>query len=352
MGQPDQFLKQRLELDTSTATGARVVFERAPEIRTDHLTPDGLLARVREHGSLDDLPDPWPRLEWVAVLEGKTEKDHHDELALARAELRRHACWVRFLDPSADEPTTRRRRRPTADVATAPETTRSFFARLRDQAPPGPPHASWWQTWVLAPRLPDWLRQALERDAPDAPTALRVTRVSAGCYELGPRDHRVLWIAANDLPLHPALEPFLWARSGQALEEFVAWCAQVQGVAPVAQMLLWHQHGEELMQKVFKAPTVDEAVRKRAESFVRVGLEYCPEIADEIKEEGVKKGVKKGLAPLARQFARRLGRALTADELRTLTQRLDTHGPDRLGDVVLDLTPKQLAAWIDDPTAK
>ena len=372
MGQPDQFLKQRLELDTRTATGARVVFERAPEIRTDHLTPDGILVHVRGAGSLDDLPDPWPRLEWVAVLEGETERDHHDALALARAELRRHACWVRFLDLSTDEPTARARRRPTPDAETIPETARSFFARLREQCPPGPPQTSWWQTWMLTSHLPDWLRQVLAQDAPDTLTALRVTRLSAGCYQLGPRDHRVLWIAANELPLHPALEPFLWARSGQALEEFVAWWAQVQGVAPVAQVLLWHPHGEELMEKVFKVPTVDEAVRRRAASFVRIGLEYCPELADELKEEaarkaakkaaeeglkeglkeGVKKGVKKGLAPLTRLFARRLGRALTEDELRTLTQRLDTHGPDRLGDVVLDLTPEQLATWIDDPHAK
>ena len=236
----------------------------------------------------------------------------------------------------------------------------AFFARLRTQAPPGPAQSSWWQTWVLASHLPEWLLRALDRTEPDTSTTLRVTRVSAGCYQLGPRDHAVLWIAANELPLHPALEPFLWARSGHALEEFVTWWARVHGVAPVAQVLLWHPHGEEIMQKVFKAPTVDEAVRKRAASFVRIGLEYCPELADELKAEaakegvkkGVRKGVKKGLAPLARQFARRLGRALTADELRTLTQRLDSHGPDRLGDVVLDLTPKQLAAWIDDPAAK
>ena len=52
-----------------------------------------------------------------------------------------------------------------------------------------------------------------------------------------------------------------------------------------------------------------------------------------------------------RQFSRRLGRALTPQERATLVRRLDTHGADRLGDVVLDLSDTQLAAWLDDPAA-
>jgi hypothetical protein len=58
------------------------------------------------------------------------------------------------------------------------------------------------------------------------------------------------------------------------------------------------------------------------------------------------------LTPLVRLFARRLGRPLTDAERATLSSRLDTLGGDRLGDVVLDLTPDELGAWLTDPDAR
>ena len=63
-------------------------------------------------------------------------------------------------------------------------------------------------------------------------------------------------------------------------------------------------------------------------------------------KEGLEKGLEKGLSPLQRQFARRLGRPLSAAEQRILVARLDTLGPDRLGDVVLDVTPDALREWL------
>lgn len=68
--------------------------------------------------------------------------------------------------------------------------------------------------------------------------------------------------------------------------------------------------------------------------------------------EGIKRGSAKGIAPLARQFARRLDRDLTDNERELLMRRLDTVGPQRLGDIVLDLTPAELAAWLKDPDAR
>ena len=59
-----------------------------------------------------------------------------------------------------------------------------------------------------------------------------------------------------------------------------------------------------------------------------------------------------GLAPLVRQFERRLSRSLTDPERATLVERLVTAGPDRLGDVVLDLDTPSLAAWLADPDAR
>ena len=69
------------------------------------------------------------------------------------------------------------------------------------------------------------------------------------------------------------------------------------------------------------------------------------------EQRGERKGEQKGIQPLEHLFARRLGRALSAEERATLRARLDTVGPARLGDVVLDLDTAALAAWLADPAA-
>lgn len=66
---------------------------------------------------------------------------------------------------------------------------------------------------------------------------------------------------------------------------------------------------------------------------------------------GVERGIEKGLSPLEHQFIRRLGRELSGNERSTLLARLDSLGPNRLGDVVLDLDPESLASWLNDPAA-
>jgi len=63
-------------------------------------------------------------------------------------------------------------------------------------------------------------------------------------------------------------------------------------------------------------------------------------------EEGREEGLQQGLAPLAHLFERRLRRSLTATERATLAERLLQQGAERLGDVVLDLSPEDLAAWL------
>ena len=66
---------------------------------------------------------------------------------------------------------------------------------------------------------------------------------------------------------------------------------------------------------------------------------------------GVEKGIEKGLSPLEHLFVRRLGRPLGDEERVTLLARLDSLGPIRLGDVVLDLDRDALASWLGDPAA-
>ncbi len=45
------------------------------------------------------------------------------------------------------------------------------------------------------------------------------------------------------------------------------------------------------------------------------------------------------------------GRPLADAERAEVLRRLDTLGPDRIGDVVLDLERDALAAWLADPDA-
>ncbi len=69
-------------------------------------------------------------------------------------------------------------------------------------------------------------------------------------------------------------------------------------------------------------------------------------------QQGLQQGMQQGLQQsLLHQFTRKLGRPLSEEERAILYARLDTLGPDRLGDVVLDLAPTPLAAWLADPAA-
>jgi hypothetical protein len=79
---------------------------------------------------------------------------------------------------------------------------------------------------------------------------------------------------------------------------------------------------------------------------------WAAELEREGRQEGLKKGLKEGRQLLLRQVSRRLGRPLTVAEEATLLSRFDRVGPDRLGDVVLDFTPAELAAWLADPDAR
>jgi hypothetical protein len=76
------------------------------------------------------------------------------------------------------------------------------------------------------------------------------------------------------------------------------------------------------------------------------------QILDEWERKATDKGIERGIGPLVRLFERRLARALTDAERVALRARLGVVGPERLGDVVLDLAPPDLAAWLGDPDAR
>ena len=80
--------------------------------------------------------------------------------------------------------------------------------------------------------------------------------------------------------------------------------------------------------------------------------EYLAQVKETGRQQGVQQGIQQGQKPLLHQFARKLGRALTDEERARVAARFDSLGPDRLGDVALDLSPTALADWLADPDSK
>jgi hypothetical protein len=306
MGQPDQWLKAVLADETPTLTGMAAVFEAAPEIATTELRPDGLL-RTTTPAALQHLASPWSLLRHEAVFDGKMPGDHVGPAALQRCTFRREARQAQRL------------------------------AHGKGDVDPNPDDCA---AWVLAPHVAAWLR-AWER-------AGRIALVTAGegCWWVRPSMFPVLWIAANELPLREELIPFLTARTGTKLAEFVAWVQTRR--AP-----------EWLFELMYARPEVAPIMRIQA-----IKQHYTPEeeallldffrgskIAEKVANEGRDQGLSEGIGAVEHQFARRLGRPITPAEHAELLRRVGTLGAARIGDVVLDLAPDALAAWLADPDA-
>ena len=190
--------------------------------------------------------------------------------------------------------------------------------------------------WMVAPSVPGVLHQMRS-----------VHRVAKGCYQVEPSPFSFLWIAANDLPLCEELIPFLVARSGRARVEFARWVVPRRPASWVLRMLqilpMPLSIQEEFERYLAPIPRDDPEINERGRNLTRMMLKHYPEVREELIEEGLK--------PLCHLFERRLRRALSAEEHRTLSDRAVRLGPNRLGDVVLDLSPDALAAWLSDPSA-
>jgi hypothetical protein len=73
------------------------------------------------------------------------------------------------------------------------------------------------------------------------------------------------------------------------------------------------------------------------------------QMVEALQREALAKGVTDAFA---HQLEHRLKRVLREDERARLRERTETLGPDRLGDIVLDLSVEELAAWLADPDAR
>jgi len=305
VGTLDQFAKDTFEAETPVITQEAMEWRPPEELGLSEVRLDGLFV-VRKSQPLAALPPPWS----VAaghddvVVEVKMAGDHLDDEAIERALLRRQAWQVKRV--TSKEP------------------------RLR-QAP----------LWVVAPHRPGLLGRDGRIHA--MPTGL------SGCYRLSPAWFDGLWVAANELPLDEALIPFLVARSGSALDAFGRWVVDKRPPQWVQRMLYVLPMSQSAAQKILELmpPAPEPEVRARQIWIMGLYLKKFPELADSLKKEGMEHG----LQPLVHQFERRMRRTLSEVEILTLQERLDRLGANRLGDVVLDLSPEDLGTWLSDPSA-
>jgi len=160
-----------------------------------------------------------------------------------------------------------------------------------------------------------------------------------GCYE-GPPASTFLLVVISALPRTRYTLLVRTMGAGDTLRKALAELAALPIDAP---------------ERTATAPlivTLQMALQKDPSPVAKDSLMDAQKIYHEMMAEQLRLGIVQGIAPLRRQCARRLGRPLSAAEESTLHTRLVQVGPERLGDVVLDLSPEALAAWIADPDAR
>jgi hypothetical protein len=250
MGHPELFAQRTFAEETERITGGAVGWQDPPEIRLGKVTSDGLLM-VRRRSLLASLAAPWSEAQPddEVMIELKLAGNHLDRKAVERALLRRQARQVQ---------------------------------RLEEQ------DASWQgeeSLWLVAPHIPEWLA-----------AARRPERFAPGCYRVEPRWHRFVWIAANELPLLEALIPFLLARSGQPLDEFVRWVAQRRPPEWVLTMLEYLPMSmptrEDLLWRFGKLE--DPEMEARRQRILEVLLEASPQTQQQLIDKGIEQGIEQG----------------------------------------------------------
>jgi hypothetical protein len=196
----------------------------------------------------------------------------------------------------------------------------------KDQAKPWPADCA---AWIVAPHVPEWMREWEVRGL------LELHAAAPGCVLVRPSYFPIVWIAANELPLHQAVIPFLLARSGTKLKEFVRWVVHVRPPEWLAGVVSSSPEVVAMLPE-FKPDLspedglgVIEGLRKALDAYPEVGSNR-----DRL------------LVPLGRLAAQGLGRGLTEAERLALAVRIDVMDGERFGDTILDLLPAQFTAWL------
>jgi len=178
------------------------------------------------------------------------------------------------------------------------------------------------------------------------------TRFSQGVY--ASNDTIGLWVVvvAELPPTRDTLALRLMGRGAvleAALTELSTLPAEAWEHRLIEILLRWRQ---EIAALPTRSQRDEDFMETTRETFEQLKDRVRQEGREEGKADGVLQGLMQGIQPLQHQFARRLGRPLTERETATLLARFDTVGPDRLGDVVLDLTPDALGQWLTDADAR
>jgi len=136
-------------------------------------------------------------------------------------------------------------------------------------------------------------------------------------------------------------ELFVWEQVEQALPRLVWYLLVVREDATAQQL---HQLFSEMLGK-----RAGEVVMTEAERLIAQGEERGLQKG---LQKGLQQGLQQGLQPIFRQIEIRLHRPLLDTERTRLVERLDEVGPDRIGEVTLELSPEELARWLADPNAR
>lgn len=124
--------------------------------------------------------------------------------------------------------------------------------------------------------------------------------MAPGCYRVGPSWFRILWIAANELPLRDELVPFLLSRTGRALDRFAVWVATRRPLEWVMEMVhclkVSPKVREDLRRRFARSDEPEVAARQ---------METLDWLLSEFPEKKTKL-VKKGSRAEARKVLRRV----------------------------------------------
>jgi hypothetical protein len=300
MGYLELFAQRTFAEETERITGGAAGWQDPPEIRLEKVQADGFLV-IRRTRPLDHLAVPWPlaRPHSEVMLELKLAGNHLDRKVVERALLRRQARQLQRVVQDAS---------------------------WRGEEP----------LWLVAPHLPDWLG-----------AMRRPVRFAPGCYWIDSQGDRFLWIAANELPLVDELIPFLLARSGQALNEFIRWVAPRRPLDWVVAMLHYLPMSmptrEELMRR-FSPGMDDPEVMARRRHTLQVLLDMDPQMRQELIEQSLQEGKQEG-----RQEGRLEGRLTEARSAlrRVLARRQLTPSQDDDARIEACTDLATLERWLD-----
>ena len=207
---------------------------------------------------------------------------------------------------------------------------------------------AWWRRLAAEARSE---KQARVKEAPlfwglstgaprEALAYFRMTPMDAavwprGCYEGSPGG-QLRVVVISELPREPETLVVRTMGAGVTFREALEDLAALPDDAPERALVLPHL----------------ARLRLETENDMEEAMHPTTMETHRIYNELIETQRKIGLGPLVHMFERRFSRPLTAAEHATRLARPSTVGPDRLGDVVLDLDAPALEAWLADPAAR